>query len=162
MDAVDDNTTDGFLSSMLSCHLQKSEYCFFYYFSAQQGSSISVQIPLPAVCVFCVCCSSTGSCCCCLPDLWVAVTKDLRQQLRRLLKTATQLVQLLLHGEDTLLQLPIRVIPVSAEVTHDHLHLLKPSIQLKFKDLYNFQWKKTHRGLTVNLNSVQTCFNAQQ
>lgn len=59
-----------------------------------------------------------------LPYLWAVVTvKDIRQQLRGLLKTASQLVQLLLHGEDPLLQLPIRVIPVGTEVTHDHLHL---------------------------------------
>lgn len=57
------------------------------------------------------------------PDLWVTVTQDLRQQLRRLLEAATQLVQFLLHGEDTLLQLPIGVVPIGTEVAHDHLHL---------------------------------------
>lgn len=51
--------------------------------------------------------------------------QDLREQLGRLVETATQLVQFLLHGEDSLLQLPIGVVPVGAEVAHDHLHLLK-------------------------------------
>lgn len=59
------------------------------------------------------------------PDLWVAVTQDLRQQLRGLMEAAAQLVQLLLHGEDTLLQLPIGVVPIGTEITHDHLHLLE-------------------------------------
>lgn len=47
------------------------------------------------------------------PNFWVAVLQDLRQQL----------VQLLLHGEDALLQLPIGVVPIGTEVAHDHLHL---------------------------------------
>lgn len=40
------------------------------------------------------------------------------------MEAATQLIQLLLHGEDPLLQLPVRVVPIGAEVAHDHLHLL--------------------------------------
>lgn len=51
--------------------------------------------------------------------------QDLREQLGRLVETATQLIQFLLHGEDSLLQLPIGVVPVGAEVAHDHLHLRK-------------------------------------
>lgn len=59
------------------------------------------------------------------PDLRVAAEQDLREQLGRLTETAAQLIQFLLHGEDPLLQLPIGVVPVGAEVAHDHLHLLK-------------------------------------
>lgn len=85
-------------------------------------------------------CSDTGICKYCLPDLWVAVTYNLRQQIRRLLEEATQLVQLLLHGEDSLLQLPIGVIPVGTEVAHNHLHLLKSTTQHKY---FGFE-KTTH------------------
>lgn len=85
-------------------------------------------------------CRDTGICKYCLPDLWVAVTYNLRQQIRRLLEAATQLVQLLLHGEDSLLQLPIGVIPVGTEVAHNHLHLLKSTTQHKY---FGFE-KKTH------------------
>lgn len=59
------------------------------------------------------------------PDFRVAAEQDLREQLGRLMETAAQLIQFLLHGEDPLLQLPIGVVPVGAEVAHDHLHLLK-------------------------------------
>lgn len=59
------------------------------------------------------------------PAVWAAAVQDLREQLGRLVETATQLIQFLLHGEDSLLQLPIGVVPVGAEVAHDHLHLLK-------------------------------------
>lgn len=84
-----------------------------------------------------------------LPDLRVAVTQDLRQQLRGLLEAATELIQLLLHGEDTLLQLPIGVVPIGTEVTHDHLHLLKPAAQS------NANKRKTLRGPTkaISLSS---------
>lgn len=85
-------------------------------------------------------CRDTGICKYCLPDLWVAVTYNLRQQIRCLLEAATQLVQLLLHGEDSLLQLPIGVIPVGTEVAHNHLHLLKSTTQHKY---FGFE-KKTH------------------
>lgn len=57
------------------------------------------------------------------PDLGVALTEDVGEQLRGLMEAATQLVQLLLHGEDPLLELPVRVVPIGAEVAHDHLHL---------------------------------------
>lgn len=84
-----------------------------------------------------------------LPDLRVAVTQDLRQQLRGLLEAATQFIQLLLHGEDTLLQLPIGVVPIGTEVTHDHLHLLKPAAQSIANN------RKTLRGPTkaISLSS---------
>lgn len=59
------------------------------------------------------------------PALRVAAEQDVREQLGRLMETATQFIQFLLHGEDPLLQLPIGVVPVGAEVAHDHLHLLK-------------------------------------
>lgn len=58
------------------------------------------------------------------PGLCVALMEDLGEQLGGLMEAATQLVQLLLHGEDPLLQLPVRVVPIGAEVAHDHLHLL--------------------------------------
>lgn len=60
-----------------------------------------------------------------LPDLGVAVTENLSEQLGGLMEAATQLIQLLLHGENPLLQLPIGVVPIGAEVAHDHLHLFK-------------------------------------
>lgn len=60
-----------------------------------------------------------------LPDLGVAVTKNLREQLGGLMEAAAQLIQLLLHGENPLLQLPIGVVPIGTEVAHDHLHLFK-------------------------------------
>lgn len=60
-----------------------------------------------------------------LPALRTAAEQDLREQLGCLMETATQFIQFLLHGEDPLLQLPIGVVPVGAEVAHDHLHLLK-------------------------------------
>ena len=59
-----------------------------------------------------------------LPDLWVAVAQRSGQELRGLLEASVQVVQLLLHGQDALLQLPVRVVPVGAQVAHDHLHLL--------------------------------------
>lgn len=62
-----------------------------------------------------------------LPAVRAAAKQDLGEQLRRLMETAAQLVQFLLHGEDPLLQLPIRVVPVGAQVAHDHLHLLNQS-----------------------------------
>lgn len=58
------------------------------------------------------------------PGLGVALMEDLGEQLGGLMEAATQLVQLLLHGEDPLLQLPVRVVPIGAEVAHNHLHLL--------------------------------------
>lgn len=57
------------------------------------------------------------------PALRAATEQNLREQLGRLMETATQLIQFLLHGEDPLLQLPIGVVPVGTEVAHDHLHL---------------------------------------
>lgn len=60
-----------------------------------------------------------------LPDLGVAVTKNLREQFGGLMEAATQFIQLLLHGENPLLQLPIGVVPIGTEVAHDHLHLFK-------------------------------------
>ena len=59
-----------------------------------------------------------------LPDLWVAVAQRSGQKLGSLLEASVQIVQLLLHGQDALLQLPVRVVPVGAQVAHDHLHLL--------------------------------------
>lgn len=67
--------------------------------------------------------ASTSLCAAMSPNFWVAVSQDLRQQLGALLEAATQLVQLLLHGEDALLELPIGVVPIGTEVAHDHLHL---------------------------------------
>lgn len=63
------------------------------------------------------------------PGLGVALVEDLREQLGGLMEAATQLVQLLLHGEDPLLQLSVRVVPIGAEVAHDHLHLLIYSVR---------------------------------
>lgn len=58
------------------------------------------------------------------PGLDVALMEDLGEQLGGLMEAATQLIQLLLHGEDPLLQLPVWVVPIGTEVAHDHLHLL--------------------------------------
>lgn len=74
-----------------------------------------------------------------LPDCWVSVTQDLGQQLGRLLEAAGQLIQLLLHGEDSLLQLSIGVVPVCAEVAHDHLHLNKNNNFIFLHCVYNYQ-----------------------
>lgn len=41
------------------------------------------------------------------PDLGVALMEDLGEKLGGLMEAATQLIQLLLHGEDPLLQLPV-------------------------------------------------------
>lgn len=71
-----------------------------------------------------------------LPALRATAEQDLREQLGRLMETATQLVQFLLHGEDPLLQPPIGVVPVGAEVAHDHLHLLKSITQSRAICLY--------------------------
>lgn len=109
----------------------------------------------------CVVSSVTGSSKCCLPDLWVALMYNLRQQLRGLLEAATQLIQFLLHGKDSLLKLPIGVIPVGTEVAHNHLHLLKSTAQHKY---FDFEEKKKHLGVQTKpktqslLNSVQMYF----
>lgn len=63
------------------------------------------------------------------PGFGVALMEDLGEQLGGLMEAATQLIQLLLHGEDPLLQLPVRVVPIGAEVAHDHLHLLIYSVR---------------------------------
>lgn len=96
----------------------------------------------------------TGSCKRCLPDLWVAVTQDMRQQLRRLLEAATQLIQLLLHGEDALLQLPVGIVPIGTEVAHDHLHLLESQCRTVFQCALCKNWPHVKFILPTNRGSI--------
>lgn len=103
----DGNTGDNYLALRLNpCHLQKNKNENKVIFSR---SIVFLEI-----------CDTSPS-----PALRAAAEQNLREQLGRLMETATQLIQFLLHGEDPLLQLPIGVVPVGAEVAHDHLHLLK-------------------------------------
>lgn len=88
-----------------TCHLQnKDKQQKKDLLSLADMSRFSVDGPTTSCSVLLAdLCSVTSSSKSCLPDLWVALTQDLRQQLRGLLEAATQFIQLLLHGEDTLL-----------------------------------------------------------
>lgn len=94
------------------------------------------------------------------PDLSVALMEHLGQQLGGLMEAATQLVQLLLHGEDPLLQLPVRVVPIGAEVAHDHLHLLtygaRPELSVCKIFLQILASEERYFGCCKHLNSFKT------
>lgn len=96
-----------------------------YFFQLSNTANVSARLPHPASCRQQVFIVPHGTGDAALPDRCVSVAQDLGQQLGRLLEAAGQLIQLLLHGEDSLLQLSIGVVPVGAEVAHDHLHLNK-------------------------------------